>query len=649
MSQVLDCILRKLNLRKNRHSRDTLSNAFRIKYDHFKALLDSNSELSKIIAELEDKLRGDLVFGMPYIRSQSARAVFHALRMIRSFDALSNRRFPALLETFEKLNAEIKSELDLKDEDLLPPDLVLPYSRVTKDRIDSVGGKNANLGEIHNILGLPVPEGFAVTTRAYQNFLDENDLIDQIAMKKMDLAPDNPESMSSVSEEIQRLIISATIPEALQDAILSAYDEVAAQISRKYPNFSTRPRISMRSSAIGEDSALSFAGQYLSVLNVEREQILKTYTFIVASLFTPRAISYRLLKGIPDEHAAMSVACIRMVDSVASGVIYSRHPFESNNENIIISAVWGLGPYAVDGAVTPDGYMVSRGCEILEKKVSVKNVRLVSNPSGGLQEETVSESDKGTVCLSDDQIRSLAKYALLLEEHFGGPQDIEWALDQDGSLFVLQSRPLAAEGRTSQKTLNAPRVENPPLLDSGSIACPGVGCGKAYRVSSEEDLLNFPDDGVLIAVQPSPKFMVVMPKARAIITDIGSVTGHMASLSREFSVPTILDTGKATSLIPQGAEITVDAFSGNVYSGIIPELLALQENRKPYMKGTPVYETLMRIAGLITPLRLLDPKSPAFAPENCKSIHDLMRFIHELSYSEMFRIGDSVSGKRDLP
>src|SRR5208337_4757455 len=145
-------------------------------------------------------------------------------------------------------------------------------------------------------------------------------------------------------------------------------------------------------------------------------------------------------------------------------------------------------------------------------------------------------------------------------------------------------------------------------------------------------------------VQPSPKYMVIMPKARAIVTDFGSVTGHMASLAREFSIPTLLDTKKATSVIADGTEITVDAFSCKVYQGIIPQLLELQRKRESSLKGTPVYETLRRVAATITPLRLVDPNSPEFVPENCRSIQDLMRLVHELCYSEMFKIGDFVSG-----
>lgn len=638
----ISSLMRKIRKKSAGADDEVLTRVFRAKYERFKELLDSNSELSKIVSEMEEKLQGHQVFGMPYIKSQCARAIFHTLRMISSFDALSNHKYPALLEVFESISRKISKELEGRS--IGPEDLVISYTEVTRDMIDWVGGKNANLGEMKNRVNLPVPEGFAITTRGFELFIAENDLADELAMKKMALDPNDPESLNSVSEEIQRLIISAPMPEPLGSSILSAYDEMAEGCQKSSAN-SGLPRISMRSSALGEDSELSFAGQYLSVLNVPREQILRTYKYIIASLFTPRAISYRLMKGIPDDHAAMSVACICMVNSHTSGVIYSRHPFEPQNDEIIISAVWGLGPYAVDGAVTPDKYTVSRSAlDITSRQITPKPVQLVSNPDGGLSEIAVPAEEQMVPCLSEAHIKTLAAYALRLEEHYGVPQDIEWALDSKDNFFILQTRPLCAGLECEARLIKTPDSKDYPLiLESGSVAFPGIACGKAFRVRTEDDLLNFPEGAVLVAAQPSPKFMVVMQKAGAILTDFGSITGHMASLAREFAVPAILDTRVATSKIADGTEITVDAYSCKVYDGKVPELMALQVKRATQMTGTPVYNNLKRVSALITPLRMLDPKSADFTPGNCRSLHDLMRYIHELSYTEMFKISDLVS------
>ena len=354
-------------------------------------------------------------------------------------------------------------------------------------------------------------------------------------------------------------------------------------------------RVALRSSAIGEDSELSFAGQYLSILNVSREKLVQGYTMVVASLYTPRAISYRLNKGIRDEDIAMGVACLELIDSVASGVMYSRHPFKATDKDILINAVWGLGPYAVDGVVTPDTYRVSQNdrFNILVTAISSKTVQLIRNPAGGLKEAPVEEDRIHSPCLSAEQISTLAGYAQSLEGHYNLPQDIEWALDPAGRLLLLQSRPLLVQSSSSAGPQDlSDRSDLAVLLEGGAAASPGVGCGPAFLIRSEEDLLHFPEGAVLVAKHSSPKFVLVMKKAAAIITDRGSVTGHMASLAREFGVPAILGAREATKVITPGLEITVDAYEGRVYRGRVPELLALMKKGDSLVKDTPVYRVL---------------------------------------------------------
>ena len=628
--------------------KDRTDAIFRAKYERFKELLGSNSELSQIITDIEEKLQGHQIFGMTYIRSQSARAAFHAMRMIQSLNAISKDKYPGLQSVLENINAKIKAEIERR-KDLPLTALVLPYPQINREMVDWVGGKSANLGEVLTRVNLPIPEGFAITTYASDLFLKANDLIDEINKLKMEIDPNQPETVNLVSEEIQRLIIAAPLPEELDGAILSAYDRMIERIKESgLKDFS--PQVSLRSSAIGEDSELSFAGQYLSVLNVPRNKLAQTYKYVVASLYTPRAISYRLNKGIRDEDAAMSVACLQMVDSVASGVAYSRHPFNVLEDHVIINAVWGLGPYAVDGVITPDTYRVKKdnNLTLLETQVASKPVQLVCNPDGGLLEIPVPREDRERPCLSSEQIKVLADYSRKLEEHYGHPQDTEWALDQQGHIIILQTRPLQL--KNPAEACEAARIsllpDYPLLIECGAVASPGVGCGPAFQVRTDDDLANFPDGAVLIARKSSPKFVMVMPKAQAILTDFGSVSGHMASLAREFCVPTILDTKVATAAIPNGVEITVDAFSGRVYEGRVPELLELQVTRHSSIKETPVYRTLSSIAELIVPLSLIDPKSPEFIPENCRTLHDIMRLVHEFSYQEMFQISDQVSDVR---
>ncbi len=645
MLKIID-IFRKWLAPKPQPSKEDLNEIFRFKYSCFKDLLASNEDNLNILTDIEQKLQGQQIFGMAYVRTVSARTVFHTIRMIKSLNALSGNRHLPLFDSLDRINIHIKTELEKKKE-LPATEFVLPYSQVNKEKVDWVGGKSANLGEVLTRVQLPIPEGFAITVKAFDAFFHHNDLVDEVKKRKMDLDPNDLNTIALVSEEIQRLIIMAQVPSDLEAAVVSAYEELRQKAGGK--GAEAPLRISMRSSAIGEDEELTHAGQYLSMLNVSPDKLMQTYKFIVASLYTPRAISYRLAKGIRGEDVVMSVACLQMVESVVSGIAYSRHPFNMLDDNILISAVWGLGPYAVGGVITPDTYRVSKDSEfrILESKVSNKPVQLVCNPDGGLLDIPVPQELQDTPCLSPEQVRTLAEYTLRLETHFKCPQDIEWAVDREGRLLILQSRPLRLDTLVeagSEKVM--PRLSGYSLLvENGAVAYPGVGCGPAFHVHSEDDLLHFPEGAVLVAKQASPKFVIAMQKAQAIVTDSGSVTGHMASLSREFAVPSVLDAKDATAKIPQGTLITVDAYSGRVYAGKVPELLALQKPRESHMQGTPVYETLKKVAEWIVPLTLVDPNAPSFTPQSCKTLHDIMRFVHELSYSEMFKISDIVSNQ----
>ncbi len=638
-------LINRWKTRKKVPSKDRLALLFRYKYSSFKMLLDSNSQFLKVITDIEEKLRGREIFGMSYVKTQTDRAVFHVLRMVKNLDDLSNHRYGRLFDVIEDIKEKIHKELGQKKES--PPDnLTLVYPQINKEMVDWVGGKNANLGEIHSQLHLPVPEGFAITTRAFETLLGHNNLFEQINTKKMEIDPYDTESINRASEEIQELILASQVPIELEEGIRSAFVQMTQRIHEtglKDPS----PRVALRSSAIGEDSELSFAGQYLSVLNVTSDQLVETYKKIVASLYTPRAIAYRLNKGIRDEDIAMGVACLYMIDSLSSGVIYTHHPFNPLEDNINITAVWGLGPYAVEGRITPDSYTVAKdgSFNILVTAISHKPVQLINDPQGGVKEIPVLIENQDIPCLSPEQISTLAEYALKLEEHFKSPQDIEWALDETGRLIILQSRPLQVH--SAESGLNSiPLIPNYPLLiEDGVIAFPGIGFGPAFQIQSEEDLLNFPEGAVLVAKHSSPQFVIVMTKAQAILTDLGSVTGHMASLAREFGVPTILDTRQATAAIPTGMEITVDAYSGRVYQGNVQELLAFQKSSESPMEGTPVYQTLRRAADWIVPLSLMDPKASNFAPEFCRTLHDIGRLVHERSYSEMFQLSDLVSGK----
>jgi pyruvate,water dikinase len=267
-----------------------------------------------------------------------------------------------------------------------------------------------------------------------------------------------------------------------------------------------------------------------------------------------------------------------------------------------------------------------------------KTMELVSDPQGGVKEVAVPEACQDTPCLELDEIRGLSRWVLMLEKHFGDPQDVEWVLDQGRHLFIVQSRPLHQMTPLEPPELS-PTIDKELLIHEGLIAAPGIAAGPAVLVRSAEDLAGFPKGGVLVAANSSPEYVQVMDRAAAIVTNVGSTIGHMASVAREFRVPTLVATRTATKKIAPGQEVTVDAIWGRVFRGHVWELLTSAPVVNPFMKGHPIFELLERLAACVIPLNLTNPRSPDFLPENCQTLHDIARFVHEKSFHEMFGIG----------
>ncbi|MFH0932990.1 MAG: PEP/pyruvate-binding domain-containing protein, partial [Nitrospirota bacterium] len=338
----------------------------------------------------------------------------------------------------------------------------------------------------------------------------------------------------------------------------------------------------------------------------------------------------------------MSVGVLAMIDAKAAGVMYTRDPNNPEEDTLIISAVRGLGKSVVDGVVTPETYTLSRNhLEIIKRNIPEQKCMFVCKPEGELEEVILSDEMKGNPSLSDLQIKTLAEYAIAIENHYKAPQDIEWAIDKDDKPYILQTRPLLI---LKEKTKPVPtRIEGYPLLvDRGVIACKGIGFGKAYIVKTEEDLKDFPEGAVLVTKHTSTKYVTVMNKASAIITDIGGATVHMASLAREFQVPTIVDTEVATDILKKGQELTVDAINCNIYEGHVKELEEFAEKREEPFKGTQLFKTLEGVLKWVVPLNLVDPGDKRFKPQFCETLHDITRFAHQKAMQEMFKISEEL-------
>jgi pyruvate,water dikinase len=630
-------------------SPEMASNALEKRYAHFQRLLHANNQVLALMADMEEKLSGDYLFDFEYIRSTVQKLIHETSDLVNALNGLGDDRYGALVEACDRITKDIDSVLNNRRE-IPPGPLVIFFEDLDATKVEQVGGKNANLGEMRTRVEVPVPNGFAITSYAYKIFLDYNNLTRCITEMLGSWRMDDLDSLGRVSEELKEVIQSAQMPPELETELEESYERLAAQEK-------CRPFLAVRSSAIGEDLSFTFAGQYATYLNVPGTDLAESYKKIVASLFTARALYYYKNKGFKEEEMAMGAVVMPMISAQASGVLFSRHPEGDQRDTALINAVWGLGKYAVAGTIEPDQYVVAREPlgQVLEQQIPVKPVMLKCRPLGGVEELPVPADMQAQPCLQEHQLIQLMRHAQTLENHFRKPQDIEWALDDQDRIWILQSRLLKIH--TKKTTTPRPRIvsNHRILLDKGSVAFRGVGAGPVILVRREEDLKDFPAGGVLVSRHTSPNFVTIMHLAAAIVTDAGSPTGHMALLAREFRVPTILNTGVATQVLIPGQEVTVDAEYKNVYEGIVLELLEEKATDADELVDTPVFRTLKTVLQKIVPLNLLDPKAKTFAPATCQTIHDIVRYAHEHSMREMFKMREqgatdnAVLLESDLP
>jgi pyruvate,water dikinase len=638
--------------KKNEIQEGSLQKALKRKYVTFQNLLRENNNVLELMADMEEKLSGEYLFDRQYINKNVKAVADGVLKIIESINELSENKYQTLYKCHANINEKVQKLLSHKPV-IQVSDLTISLDQLNKDMTNVSGGKMSHLGEIKNRLRLPAPDGFSISAYAYKRFIEHNRLAEKINAYLSEANIENMEALNEISRQIQQIVIEAELPEDLRDAINKEVEGLKLKLQPSVLSLQPSLKVSVRSSAIREDGEFSFAGQYSTFLNVPEDLIIQKYKEVVASLFTPRAIFYYKTKGFCEEDMVMSVGVMKMIEARSGGVIYTKDPNNPESGVVLINAVWGLGTSVVDGTEMPNFYSVMRETgAIAERQIPEQQNMAVCTIEGDIQDVGVPDGLKNRPCLTDDQVAMLFKYAVALEKHYGCPQDIEWAIDLDNQIFILQSRPLRML-KVESSTLTVPRrIEKYNImLDKGVIACKGIGCGKAFVLKDHDELEHFPEGAVLVARHTSPKFVTVMNKAAAIITDVGSATGHMASLSREYQVPTILDTETATRIIKDGQELTVDAFNCNVYEGRVEELVSLNLNaHRSTFKDTHLLQTLEKVLKLIVPLNLIDPDRENFKPEFCETFHDITRFTHEMAMAEIFRTreGEHIESLEDL-
>jgi pyruvate,water dikinase len=600
------------------------------KFGHFREFLVGNRNALRALAQLEMLYYSGQSFSAADIAFQYEQLFGQVRGLIDALNDLSERRYASLHQQADAINAQIgkifRPPVIRHD---LPP--VVALADLPAAAIGDAGGKAVSLARIARDTDLLVPPGFVVTVGGYDRFLKANRLEQLVLDELAELSPGDSR-LAAVSDRLVNLILNAVVPEDLVASMQAHYRTIEER---------TRPgiRLAMRSSAVREDSDASFAGQYRSVLNVGGDGLADAYKEVVASSFSPRAISYRQMAGIDLAETPMCVLGLAMVDVAASGVLYTADPANGQAQTMQISAIHGLGELLVSGNATADQFIYDReGGTIIGREIAIKAARMDA-VQGGIAEHEVAAGEAEQPAISDKEAVLLAQAGSRLEALFGNPQDIEWVIDRQRQLFILQSRPLQVAIKAAEPV---PEPDAPPLLQGGLCASHGIAAGKLQIVDARTDLSSVPDHAMVVATTAAPRYAEIMGRISGLITEIGSTTCHLASVAREFGVPMAVNVSGAVDCLEADTEITLFVQERPaVYRGL---LIDHQPVRRRIMDSS-VHRTLRAVLDLLSPLHLTDPNAPKFKPENCASIHDIIRFAHEQAVREMFTLSTEAEAE----
>ncbi|WP_254859731.1 phosphoenolpyruvate synthase [Natronomonas gomsonensis] len=443
---------------------------------------------------------------------------------------------------------------------------VLWLDEVSADDIEVVGGKGASLGELMQAQ-LPVPPGFVVTAGTYRTFI-ENAGIDEELFDAVDVDVEDSSALMTASDRAQELILETPFPEELRDEILGSYHEIGEDDAF----------VAVRSSATAEDLPdASFAGQQDTFLNVTGDDLLDRVRECWASLFTQRAIYYRQEQGF--DHSVVNIAVVvqQMVDAEKSGVMFTSHP-STGDSTMVIEAAWGLGEAVVSGAVSPDNYVVQRTNREIDVTVAEKKVmHLKDEETGETVERDVPEEKRTRRVLSDEDISRLVDLGERVEEYYGTPQDVEWAMTDAGD-YMLQSRPITTideddadsnveTSATDTGVNDGSASGNGEVLVDGLGSSPGTADGPVRIVRKLDDVDKVSEGDIIVTEMTMPDMVPAMKRASGIVTDEGGMTSHAAIVSRELGVPAVVGTTDATAVLEDGQTITLDGDKGAVLNG----------------------------------------------------------------------------------
>jgi pyruvate,water dikinase len=585
----------------------------RERYEALKQLLSHDISCHEEMAEFQDLLHDGHREDFARIRWRFSRFSADVAAMINCLDIMSPGSYSSLKSYHKKFDFYTRFLLAQPAIDFAPP-FVLPLTEID-DQQHRYGNKACHVAILKNTLDCPVPAGFAISASGYHYFIEYNNLRGKIENLLAELDINSAASLQRVSQQLSALIRNGDLPADIEKSLLEAYDSWL-------PESKDSVLVAVRSSAISEDGHCSFAGQYSTLLNIERDGIGAAYREVLASKYSPEALFYRVSQGLGDEETAMSVLVQQMVDAVSSGVLYTANVSDGNSNNLHLHIARGLGEQLVSGAVNPDYYILSK-----------------NNPPALLEKVTDQQ------IITEQQATELGQQALKVEQHFRLPQDIEWAIDSSGQLFLLQARELHSSGSADTSTDTEEISGHEILITSCEKASAGVAGGVIYHLDPQHNLENIPEGSVLVTGDSPPEFVKVINRLAAVLSERGSRASHFATVAREFGVPFLAGIHNARQIFTAGSVVTVDGNRGLVYQGLVEELI--KKNSRPPASG-PYHRILSEALKFITPLELTDPAGNNFTPEGCRSMHDIIRFCHEKALLSMFTAGRPGTGRGAL-
>ena len=529
----------------------------------YQSILSPYEEAMELMAQFERIEHISTPIEMDTVKRLYDRLQMAVQKVIVALGDLGDQRCGGLLQALQRF--------DRQTAPLFEPALSMPshpilisLKDIQPDMISLVGHKAANLAAIESEIGLPVPPGFVLTARAFDRFMEENDLPGVIEAYLHDLPMGNPGAIEERCEAIRRLVLQSDVPQEIEAAI-------QAQMAQWQDDRGASSFAAVRSTAVGEDTEISFAGQFATLLNVPAQSLLSAYKEILASKYTPGAILYRMQYGLDDRATPMAVMVMAMIPSRASGVLYTRNPSMPDQADLHISAIHGLGEYLMSGDAAPHVLSICRRTgQVTIHHTTTQSHWISALPGGGTRLEAMPAEEQHRAPVDNAAARCLADWGTRLEKHFGAPQDVEWALDSQGRLFILQSRPLGLDGPSISATANRIPLERLPVIHKGGRkACSGIVSGRIYRAGQALPRERIPADSILVIPKAAPEYAPSVGLVRGVIAAKGSAASHLASVAREFGVPMIVDTGLPIEQWIQGQWVTLHADTATVYAGRI--------------------------------------------------------------------------------